>query len=437
MSDIFINIPSDTGGGGGGGTITGINGQPGPNITIAAGSGITVTSVANTITISSTLAGGTVTNVSVVSANGFSGTVSNPTTTPAITVSTSITGLLKGNGTAISAASAGTDYVIPSGSITGTASNITATSNSTLTTLSALTSASSLALSGSQISGGTFGVINGSNLTNLPAGSLSGIIPIANGGTNNSSAYTAGSVIFSNGTSLTQDNSKFFWDDTNFTLGLNTIPGTTTSLDIVNANGIAKPIQSTAYGVGSSVPFRGRFARGTVLSPSAVQSGDNLSVYSGRGYGTSQFAAASTGVITITAGETFTNTSNATYLAFSTTPTGSVTATERMRINSTGNVLIDTVTDNGVDSLQVGSGIYTGYTKFYGSISGTVNVTAPSTVTSYTLTLPSSQGAIGTFLQNDGSGNLSFATAIANNNIDGGTAASLYTAAQVIVGGTP
>jgi hypothetical protein len=52
---------------------------------------------------------GTVTSVSVVSANGFAGTVATATTTPAITLTTSITGLLKGNGTAISAATAGTD----------------------------------------------------------------------------------------------------------------------------------------------------------------------------------------------------------------------------------------------------------------------------------------------------------------------------------------
>jgi hypothetical protein len=56
---------------------------------------------------------GTVTTASVVSANGLAGTVANPTTTPAITLSTSVTGILKGNGTAISAATAGTDYSSP------------------------------------------------------------------------------------------------------------------------------------------------------------------------------------------------------------------------------------------------------------------------------------------------------------------------------------
>lgn len=53
---------------------------------------------------------GTVTDVTVATANGFTGTVATSTTTPAITITTSVTGILKGNGTAISAATAGTDY---------------------------------------------------------------------------------------------------------------------------------------------------------------------------------------------------------------------------------------------------------------------------------------------------------------------------------------
>lgn len=49
--------------------------------------------------------GGTVSTVSVVTANGMAGTVANPTTTPAITLTTTINSpVLAGNGTAISAA---------------------------------------------------------------------------------------------------------------------------------------------------------------------------------------------------------------------------------------------------------------------------------------------------------------------------------------------
>ena len=64
---------------------------------------------------------GTVTSVSVVSANGFAGTVATATTTPAITLTTTITGLLKGNGTAISAAVANTDYMGVGAPVTKTA----------------------------------------------------------------------------------------------------------------------------------------------------------------------------------------------------------------------------------------------------------------------------------------------------------------------------
>ena len=83
---------------------------------------------------------GTVTSVSVVSANGFAGTVATATSTPAITVSTSITGVLKGNGTAISAATAGTDYVTPTGTETLTNKTIAFGSN-TLTDVASLNTA--------------------------------------------------------------------------------------------------------------------------------------------------------------------------------------------------------------------------------------------------------------------------------------------------------
>ena len=56
---------------------------------------------------------GTVTTVSVVTANGFQGTVANASSTPAITLQTSISGMLKGSSNAIVAATAGTDYQTP------------------------------------------------------------------------------------------------------------------------------------------------------------------------------------------------------------------------------------------------------------------------------------------------------------------------------------
>jgi hypothetical protein len=108
---------------------------------------------------------GTVTTVSLVPANGLSGTVTNPTTTPAITLSTTITGILKGNGTAISTGVSGTDYSL------GTATNATGIVKSTTTTGALTTAIAS-----------DFPLLNQS--TTGTAANVTGIVAIANGGTN-------------------------------------------------------------------------------------------------------------------------------------------------------------------------------------------------------------------------------------------------------------
>jgi hypothetical protein len=99
----------------------------------------------------------TVQSVSVTTANGFAGTVATATTTPAITLSTTVTGLLKGNGTAISAAVSGTDYgtvsnVAVSGTnITVSGSPITTTGTINISIPQAITTTSSVQF-------GSFGV---------------------------------------------------------------------------------------------------------------------------------------------------------------------------------------------------------------------------------------------------------------------------------------
>jgi hypothetical protein len=110
--------------GGTGVTTTPTNGQlligNGTGYTVAnltAGTGVSISNSAGGISISATGTGGTVTSVSVVSANGFAGTVATATTTPAITISTSITGLLYGNGTAIAAATVSAPLTYSAGTL--------------------------------------------------------------------------------------------------------------------------------------------------------------------------------------------------------------------------------------------------------------------------------------------------------------------------------
>ena len=113
---------------------------------------------------------GTVTTMSVVSANGFAGTVANATTTPAVTLTTSETGLWKGNGTAISAATAGTDYLAPSGS----GASLTGITASQVSGLAA--SATTNTTNASNISSGTLAA---ARLPTPTASTLGGVMSLA------------------------------------------------------------------------------------------------------------------------------------------------------------------------------------------------------------------------------------------------------------------
>lgn len=190
----------------------------------------------------------------------------------------------------------------------------------------------------------------------ISVNSVTGTIPVSKGGTGQTS-YTAGSIIFSNGTVLAQDNAAFFWNDTNQSIGIGTnSPTSTTFIDGVNTTAAAKRIVLTGYGTGSTVGTRGRFARGSLATPAAAQSTDILNFLSGQGYGASQFPTASTGSANFVAGETFTNTSNQTYFTVSTTPTGSVTSTENFRVASTGLTLGPQTASTSVH--QINGGMY-------------------------------------------------------------------------------
>lgn len=127
---------------------------------------------------------GSVTTVSVVSTNGFTGTVANATTTPAITITTSITGVLKGNGTAISAATAGTDYSV------GTSALTTGILKSTTTT-----GTLSIAVAAD------FPTLN-QNTSGTAAG-LSATLAVASGGTGVTTSTGTGSNVLSTSPALT------------------------------------------------------------------------------------------------------------------------------------------------------------------------------------------------------------------------------------------
>ena len=127
---------------------------------------------------------GTVTSVSVVSANGFAGTVANPTTTPAITLSTSVTGILQGNGTAISAAT-----VTGSGAVVLATSPVITTSTLSGTTLATtLKSASSAGITLQNNGGGNVIIAGAGGGTGVTFGG--GIVVGANVTLGNGNGWT-------------------------------------------------------------------------------------------------------------------------------------------------------------------------------------------------------------------------------------------------------
>ena len=133
---------------------------------------------------------GAVTSISIASSNGLAGTSSGGTT-PILTLSTTITGILKGNGTAISAATSGTDYApatsgtsILYGNGSGGFSNVTIGTGVSFAggTLSATGTGGTV--TSVNVSGGTTGLTtSGGPVTGSGTITLAGTLAVANGGT--------------------------------------------------------------------------------------------------------------------------------------------------------------------------------------------------------------------------------------------------------------
>jgi len=305
----------------------------------------------------------------------------------------------------------------------------------------------------------TGGTISGSGTVGCPTclTASGGILPYSGGGTNASTAWTQGSILFAGASAFAQDNANLFWDATNHRLGIGTtgpsrklyvavsgsasstnqvtVGGYQAAFEVFNAaatanwyfgvndadqnalyigtgyspgQGINPTLAMLGGGGGAGVAFFGvgptawgnnygqvnivansdnvawfrrtsanegliRFDhynnggatpqaifamegyRGTVASPTTVQSGDILGVLDWRGYdGTiiSDTAAQIMGYTT----QTWTNVAHGAAMKWSTTPNGSITPVVRMIIDQTGKVGIGPNNPNSLLEIALTNG---------------------------------------------------------------------------------
>ena len=231
----------------------------------------------------------------------------------------------------------------------------------------------------------------------LTAG-VTGTLPVANGGTGTATAFTLGSVVFAGASGVyTQNNANFFWDDANKYLGIGTLAPKSALTVLSTAGGTvpsgALPTGTDLYVVGADsgqtritqdsfadyVAFTGRRSNGTAASPTATQSGEVISQFTGRGYGATQWAAASTGLLQIQAEGNFTNASNPTSVSILTTPSASVTAVEAFRFGPAGQLGIGGATYGSANYVFTSGGASAAPTWSQVSLSAGVTGTLPAT----------------------------------------------------------
>jgi hypothetical protein len=197
--------------------------------------------------------------------------------------------------------------------------------------------------------GSTYVEISASAATGLTIGTT----PISSG--------TNGRVLFQGTGNVLQQSSSLFWDGTNSRLGI----GTSSPTNILTLGAaVAASLQSSAASIftsnenasnvfvqvaASNDPvqrpvFAGTKARGTLLSPTAVQSGDAITTFLSTAFdGTAGQASAG---LSFDA-ESNASSGNAPQLISFITGASGGTRTTKMQVRSNGNVLINTTTDAG------------------------------------------------------------------------------------------
>ena len=169
-------------------------------------------------------------------------------------------------------------------------------------------------------------------------------------------SLTSGSVLFSNGTTIAQDNANFFWDDTNNRLGI----GTTTPSYKLDVNGTGRfqddLLVSKGQNANTSITVSNTTA-GTISSASFISTSVNGSMLMGKVSSTYTPA----GTIIQVNDAVISNNTNGDISIYNNVGTGRIkfasnsSTTPQMVLSETGNLLVGTTTDSTYKFDLVGS----------------------------------------------------------------------------------
>lgn len=117
-------------------------------------------------------------------------------------------------------------------------------------------------------------------------------------------------------------------------------PPAGTTLHLLHSGVTLGRIMQTVWGTGAYAAYAGRSARGTYTSPTALQSGDEITHLSAWGYGATGFSSAYRAGISLWAAENWTDSAQGTRISFYTTAPTTVTTSEKVRVWGDGGVQI-------------------------------------------------------------------------------------------------
>ena len=188
-------------------------------------------------------------------------------------------------------------------------------------------------------------------------------------------SLTSGSVLFSNGSTIAQDNANFFWDDTNNRLGIGTTsPAYKLTIEGASTNYSTSPsvafydsvvvANARNWMLGNIATDYGSFNIASSTTQGGVPQTPRLTITKDGNVGIGTTSPSEKLHISSGASSTEIRIENSTTSAYIRSQTDNLNfyfnGAERMRITSGGNILIGTTTDNTVDRLQVnGSGYFT------------------------------------------------------------------------------